>query len=416
MRLLCIGCNWQTPVALRERLALDAAGAAALAARLREDLGAEAVVLSTCNRTELYLGGDAALAEPALALLAAARGVPLAELYAHAYRHAGDVALRHLFRVASGLDSLVLGEGQILGQVKTAYETATAAGAAGPLLHPVFQRAFAAAKRVRTETPLAEGRLSIASAAVDFIREVFDDLRGKTVLVVGGGKMAELALVHLQELRPGRLLVVNRGAERAAELAAKFGGETRPFADLVGALADADVVVSGTGAEAAIMTDAAFAEVHRRRRGRHMAIVDIAVPRDFDPAIGVRDNVFLWNIDQLEHVRTRTLLRRQKAVLAAEKILDEETAGLHEALRAQRGGAALAELDRMLQEVADAELAWLWPQLNGIPDGDREKIKTFAHRLRNKFLHPPRAALREEAKRGDPSALLAALRKLFRLD
>ena len=420
MRLWCVGCNWQTPVGLRERLALDPAGVSALLASAKEKLGVEAAALSTCNRTELYLGGGELPPEdvPALGLtlLAEARGVPLAELEQHAYRHHGDAAARHWFVVASGLDSLILGEGQVLGQTKAAYDAATAAGAAGPLFHPLFQRAFAAAKRVRTETPLAEGRLSIASAAVDFIREVFDDLRGKTALMIGAGKMAELTLTHLQPLAPKRILVANRGADRAQALAAKFGGEFRPFETLADALVEADVVVSGTGAGAAIFDDAAFAEVHRRRRGRHMAIVDIAVPRDFDPAIGQRDNVFLWNIDHLEHVRTRTLQRRQKAVEHALRIVDEELAGFKEGLRAAAGGATLADVERRLQETIDAELAWLLPQLNGMPDADREKIKAFAHRLKNKFLHPPRAALRAEAKDGDPGALLAALRKLFHLE
>ncbi len=418
MKLWCVGCNWQTPVGLRERLALPGPAAAALVARLKQELPAEAVALSTCNRTELYLGAAGA-DDPAgrgLALLAEAAGVPLPELAAQAYRHEGDAAVRHLFCVASGLDSLILGEGQVLGQVKAAYEQAVAAGAAGPLLHPLFQRALACAKRVRTETPLAEGRLSIASAAVDFIREVFDDLRGKTALMIGAGKMADLVLTHLRELQPQRVLVANRGADRARELAAKFGGEFRPLEDLAAALAEADVVVSGTGADAAIIDDAAFAEVHRRRRGRHMAIVDIAVPRDFDPAIGQRENVFLWNIDHLEKVRTRTLQRRQKAEVQAQRIVEEEAAAHREGVRAAAGGAVLEEFDRRLQDAVDAELAWLLPQLNGMPEADRAKIKAFAHRLKNKFLHPPRAALREEAKAGDPAALRAALRKLFRLE
>jgi len=419
MRLACVGCNWKTPVALRERLAVDPAKLPGVLERAKALGGGwEAVLLSTCNRTELYAFAPADSPEEfgvhrLCEFLAEERGAPLEQLRPHLYFHEGAGAALHLFQVASGLDSLVIGEVQILGQTRDAYQAAIDAGTIGPTLHALFQRALAVAKRVQNETTLSKGKLSIASAAVEFILGVFEGLEDKTVLVIGAGKMADLTIRRLVERRPRRLLLINRTEERAAELAAKFGGEARPFDGLHQALVDADVVVSSTGADRPVVEAAFFAGVHRERRGRHLAIIDIAVPRDFDPAVGDFDNVFLWNIDHLERIRGKTLRQREKAFDQALTIVDEEVAAFEAALAVQQAGPVLARWDAQLTEIAERELDWLLTQLNGMSDGDREKIRQFAHRLKNKFLHPPRTALRNEVEAGGRRSLLEALRKLF---
>jgi glutamyl-tRNA reductase len=282
---------------------------------------------------------------------------------------------------------------------------------AGGLLHPLFQRAFAAAKRVQAETGLGKGRVSIASAAVDFIQGVFDDLRGKTALVIGAGKMAELTLRHLAGLKPARVLVCNRTPERAAALAAEHGGEVAPFAELHLALAQADVVVSSTGADRPIVTAAEFAATHRRRRGRHLAVIDLAVPRDFEEAIGEAENVFLWNIDHLERVRQQTLLARKGAVEHAQRIVAEEVAALRASLSRQDYAPAFAALDARLDAIADQELARLLPQLPPLTEDQQAKLKDAFRRTKNKFLHP----LRNAAAQSGDGTLLAALRRLFGL-
>jgi glutamyl-tRNA reductase len=421
VKLACVGCNWKTPVALRERLAVADANLSGMLERAKTlGQGWEFVLLSTCNRTELYAyappedAGDFGV-QRLCEFLAQERSVSLEELRPHLYFHEGAGVALHLFQVASGIDSLVIGEVQILGQARDAYQAAVKADVVGPTMHALFQRSLAVARRVQNETTLHKGRLSIASAAVEFILGVFDGLDDKTVLVLGAGKMADLTLRRLVDHRPGRLLVVNRTAERAVELAAKFSGERRPFEGLQQALVDADVVVSSTGADRPIVDRRFFEPVHHARRGRHLAVIDIAVPRDFDPAVGEFDNVFLWNIDHLERVRAKTLRQREKAFDHALKIVDEEVAAFEASLAVQQAGPLLARWDAQLTDVAERELQWLLPQLNGIPDADREKIRQFAHRLKNKFLHAPRSALRKETEAGDHRSLLEALRKLFGL-
>ncbi|MGL5094382.1 MAG: glutamyl-tRNA reductase, partial [Planctomycetia bacterium] len=341
MSLLCIGFNWKTPVALRERLTIEGDKLFTALDRLRAVHPAdEFAILSTCNRTEVYAASQRAEGTVAAGVLpppdtddlcrflADFHGLPLTDFYEHLYFHADASVAEHLFQVASGLDSLVLGEAQILGQAKQAYQCAVDHGTAGPVLHTLFQRAFAAAKRVQTETTLSRGKLSIASAAVEYVRGVYDRFDDKTVLVLGAGKMAELTLRHLAELKPGRLMVCNRSLPRAEALAARFaagGGPTVSVHDLTklhDVLCQADIVVSSTGAEETLVGVDAFRKIMEARRQRWIAIVDIAVPRDFAKEIGNLENVWLWNIDDLEKVRHRTLRAREKDLDQALKIID----------------------------------------------------------------------------------------------
>jgi glutamyl-tRNA reductase len=421
MRLICVGCNWKTPVALRERLAIEPTRLPDALDRLRKSgPGLECAILSTCNRTEIYLGssidsGSRHGLEELGSFLADLQAVPFEAFREHLYLCEDEQAAQHLFCVAAGLDSLILGEVQILGQTKEAYHTASAAGAVGPVLHPLFQKAFNVAKRVQTDTTLSKGRLSIASAAVEYVKGVFEDFRTKTVLIVGAGKMAELTLTHLREHRLGRLLLCNRSRERADALALKFGGEVRPFESLHEALVEADVVISSTGAEEAIVRADEFHAIAQARRGRHMAIIDIAVPRDFDPAIEKFENVFLWNIDHLERVRHQTWRTRERAFDQAMRLVEQELAAFQTSVALQQTGPVLSKLDVEMQRVMEEELSWLFPQLNGMADVDRAKIRQFASRIKNKIQHPIRAAIRKEAEGGGHQSLVEAVRKLFGL-
>lgn len=417
MNVVCVGVNWRTPISVRERLAFDASAREAGLRRLvAEQLGSEFAILSTCNRTEIYGAGEgpAMSTDHLVRFLSDARDVSIDQFFPHLYQFEGRTAAEHLFQVAGGLDSLVLGEVQILAQVKDAYQAAVGAGSAGVVMHAVFQKAFNVAKRIQSETSLSKGRLSIASAAVDYIKGVFETFRDKTILIIGAGKMAELTAKHLQELEPARILVTNRNAERAQDLAARFGGQDWPFAQLKGALVEADIVISGTAAEEPIVYTADFAEVMKARRQRLIAIIDIALPRDFDVGISELENVLLWNIDDLEKVRQQTIRSRRSELQAAEAIVKEELERFSEVVASMKSGPIISQLDREYQRIIDDELAWLLPQLNGMSEQQQEKIKHFAHRLKNKLLHPPKMAIREHAQQGN-HGLLDFVQRLFGL-
>lgn len=416
MRLLCVGLNWKTPIQLRERLSFDSSTCADALAEWRGRYdGRELVLLSTCNRTELYAAAneDELDIDDLAEFLADKQKLNLTEFIDHLYFHEDAGTALHLFRVASGLDSLILGEGQILGQVREAYQTATQGGTVGVVLHALFQKALAVAKRVQTETELSKGKLSIASAAVDHVRGVFETFSDKTVLVIGAGKMAELTLTHLVELAPGRLLILNRNAEKAADLAKRFGGQARPWSDLKSALVEADIVISSTGAEEPIAKAKDFPAIMKARKHRLMAIVDIAVPRDFEVEIGQIDNVLLSNIDDLEKIRERTLRSRRKELDGALKIVDAETVEFQRLLAVKQSGPVISQLEREYQRIMEQELEWLLPQLNGLSIEQRDKIRHFAHRLKNKFLHQPKIALREHGPGETQYGLVEAFRKLF---
>lgn len=422
MKILCAGMNWKTPVRIRERLSLDEAASQRALDQLRTDYpNGEFAVISTCNRTELYAVANNE-EETHLGLerlcdfLADFHHIPLPEFYDHLFFHEDTGVAVHLFSVASGLDSLILGEAQIAGQVKHAYQRSIDCQCVGPTLHTLFQRALSASKRVQSETTLCQGRLSIASAAVDYVRGVFESFQDKTVLVIGAGKMAELTLTHLAPLSPRRILLCNRSMERAKDLATRFAGEVIPFDSLNAALVESDIVISSTGAEEPIVRARDFHGVMSARRNRLMAVIDIAVPRDFETAIGKLDNVLLWNIDDLEKVRYQTLRSRERELDKALRIVDEEIEAFQAVLAHQQSGPLIGRLEEEYQRIMDQELNRLMGQLNGIPDDQREKIRLFAQRLKNKFLHPPKAALRAEARTSGTSyGLLDAMRKLFGL-
>src|SRR5262249_39663422 len=382
--------------------------------------GCEVVVLSTCNRVELYLARADEHAVPDADLvsefLAEGHKLPLAEVRGSLYQQTGPDAVLHLFRVAASLDSMVVGEGQIAGQVKRAYETAHERALAGPVLHALFQRAHAVAKRVRTETGIARGHVSVSSVAVDYVREVFEHFGDKTILVIGAGKMGELTLKHLRQLAPQRILVTNRSPEKAAEVARGCGGQPVPWEQLDDALASADIILSTTGAPEPIVTRRRWDDVLAKRSGGTAVILDIAVPRDFDPRIHDGDRTCLFNIDDLKRIREQTLRDRLKHVEPAEAIVEQEKNRFVAEWSRRSNGPVIARLTEDLEAKRRAIVQQLLGRLNGrVTDADKAYIEGAFRLLQNQFLHGPITALTEAAYEGGGHHLLEALRKLFRL-
>jgi glutamyl-tRNA reductase len=421
MNLLALGCSYRTtPVQVRERLAFNDEQRARALDLLATRLGHEAVILSTCNRVEVYLAPlpGTPCSEPVADFLATFHGLEPDEVRPHLYAHPNDRAVRHLFRVAASLDSMIVGEGQIAGQVKKAYDFALQQGATGPLLNALFPHARRVAKRVRTETGISQGHVSVSSAAVEYVQEVFDHFGDKTILVIGAGKMGELTLRHLKALRPQRILVTNRSPEKALTVAQGCGGEVVPWEKLDDVLARADIVLSTTGAPEPIVTRERYARIAARRKRGRVVILDIAVPRDFDPRIHDGDTTCLFNIDDLQSIREATLAQRRQHVLPAEHIVEQETQRFLKDWARRRNGPVIERLTREMEQKRQEIVKNLLGRLNGkLTDADRQYIEGAFRRLQSQFLHGPISALAEEthAEGSGGHTLLEALRKLFGL-
>ena len=418
--LFAVGISWRTaPVAIREKLAVADDELAAVLAALRGAPGvAEAMLVSTCNRVEIYgaatVGGGEAAVTAIRRILPENRGVAAAEIAPVLFGHAGGAAVRHVFRVAAALDSLVVGEAQILGQLKAAYQVATDAGATGPILRRCLERAFGVAKRVRSETAIARGAANVSSVAVELAERVFGELRGKHVLVVGAGKMSTLAARHLRRAGVETLVVTNRSPERAAALARELGAVARPWADLEQLLATADVVISSTGAREPILTVPLFKRVTKARRWRPIMIIDIAVPRDADPQIGQLDGVYAFDIDDLEKVVSANLGQRQQAAASAERIVEAEVAPFESWIAAQEVVPTILALRRHFTAIAEHEVGKLLALLakKELPTAERDRaVRRAMELVIARLLHHPQMAL----KSGDAHELARAAERLFPL-
>jgi glutamyl-tRNA reductase len=422
MNLLAVGCNFEkTPVEVRERLAFHEKMIPRALDDLTSRYGCEAVILSTCNRVEVYLGRpapDAPLdADLVAEFLTEFHHFPVEQLRPLLYRHQDAEAVHHLFRVAASLDSLIVGEGQIAKQVHRAYEIAQECSSSGPLLHVLFQHANAVAGRVRTETGIGRGRVSVSSVAVDYVRQVFDRFDDKTILVIGAGKMGELTLRHLQQLQPRRILVTNRSLEKAETAARECQGEVIPWDRLDDALVRADIILSTTAAAEPVVSQQRFDLIREQRSGRPLVILDIAVPRDFDPRIHDGEQTFLFNIDDLKRIREQTLQDRRKHVAPAEVIVEEETRRFLSDWARRRNGPLIARLTEDLEAKRRAVLQGLLDYFDGrLTSEDRDFLEGAFRKLQNQFLHGPISALTEEAHQGGSHTLREALRKLFRLE
>ena len=411
------------PAAVREALAFDGPKAAeGLEALVRTFPGSEFVVLSTCNRVEIYSAGNSDDVPEPKALsnfLADFHAQSLDHFASHLVSHHDEGAVGHLFRVAASLESLVLGEGQIQGQVRDAFLAARERKAIGPILHRVFEHAIKVGKKVREDTGMDQGKLSIASVAVDVARGVFDTFADKTVLVIGAGKMGDLTLQHLKTLNPGRILVTNRSPDRAEAAAARWGGKAVPFDRLFQGLIEADVVVSTTAADEPIVSYEQYARVQRARRNRLSLILDIAIPRDFAEDVGKLDQVLLYNVDDLRSQAEQNRKRRQRGIDPALVIIERETAECYQSLRAQRyAGAVLRQLGESTDAIRQRELDTLFAAHPELSQELRDEIAHAFGRFQNKVLHPSRSALRTAA--AEPvhehhHTLLNAVRHLFGL-
>ena len=418
MNIQVTGLNHRTaPVAVREALAFAAArlpeALAALAAT--EGVG-EAVILSTCNRVEVYTSSvEAPPPDLAARFLSSFHGVWPETFQAHLFRHEGREAARHLFRVACGLDSMVVGEAQVTGQVRAAYEAAAAAGTAGRALHRLFQQALAAAKRVRTDTGIGAGRASVGSVAVELAQRIFESLGGKTVLVIGAGEMGASVVAALRAAGAEATLVANRTYARAVELAATWGGRAVPFDALADHLAAADIVISSTDAPHYVLTRARVEQAVAKRRGRSLFLVDIAVPRDVEPAVAGVEGCYLYNIDDLQAVVNDTLAQRQQEVGRCEAIVEEECGHYLAWVERLAVAPTIAELAAQLHELKRAELEALLQRVPDLSPEARAEVERMADRLVNKILHQPIRALRDAPSDERPEGLLGAALRLFGL-
>jgi glutamyl-tRNA reductase len=417
--IIIIGLNHRTaPVDIRERLAFPAETIGhALRGLLEKESLKEGVILSTCNRVEIC-----ALAQQNFRgvsqikdFMASFHGIPLAELDGYLYHYQGDEAVHHLFRVASSLDSMVLGEPQILGQVKDAYGYAGEFRSIGTILDKFFAKAFSVAKRVRTETKVASSAVSVSYAAVELARKIFGDLTGKTVMLIGAGEMCELAARHLISAGVKGILVTNRTFERAVKLAEEFHGTPIRFDELPVHLKRADIVLSSTGAPHFIIRRQDVEEVIRIRKNRPMFFIDMAVPRDIDPDANQIDNVYVYDIDDLNNVIETNLEERQKEALKAEEIVAEEVRSFRRWLDAQQVTPTIITLRRKYEEVKNVEVTKAVSVLGGEDPKTRKVVESLASSLLNKILHAPIAALKKDADGRSQMELVATVREIFDL-
>jgi glutamyl-tRNA reductase len=410
--LVLVGISHRVaPVEVRELLALTLERSGEMARELAGE--GEAVCLSTCNRTELYVSApdpDEAAAR-ATDLLVATSGLPAQALHGVLYRLRDEAAALHLFRVAGGLDSMVPGEGEILGQVRAAYE----AGAAGPFLDRLFRQAIHAGKKVRSETAIGENPASVSSAAAALVEQVFGDLGACRILLVGAGKTGELAARNLAS-RGGRIdLVANRSPEKAAELAARFGGEPIALDRLVEELAGVDVVVSSTSASGFVLRREDVESVLPARRGRPLFLIDIAVPRDLDPAIHELDGCYLYDIDDLQSVVVESLAGRRQEAGRAEAIVAAEAERFREWQASLDVVPAIASLRARAEAIRAAELERARARLGRLTEAERAAVESITAQIVNKLLHLPTVRMKEAAAGADGAVYAETVRHLFGL-
>ena len=407
-QIVLIGVNHKTaPIELRERIAIlrDELPEATRALAAQPGVS-ECMIVSTCNRVEML----AAVESPETDIknfLYSQFGLEKSELGPHIYEHRDQEAVRHLFRVAASLDSMVVGEPQILGQVKEAFATARAAGTVSGQLEHLLQSAFAAAKRVRTETSIGSNSVSIASVAVELARKIFGSLHGRTVFLVGAGKMSELAARHLLQQGAGAILVTNRTLERARQLAEPFNGRVIPFETLYETATEADIVISSTGAPHPIFRREHGQQFMHRRRNRPMFFIDIAVPRDVDPAMNKVEGIFVYDIDDLQQVAASHIAERQSQAGDAEALVEAEVERFHQRRRAVNVAPAIVSLQRQAEEIRINELKRMHAKLGTFSAEQLAAIEALTRGLVNKFLHPPMQALKQAARENDSTRVEA---------
>ncbi len=413
MSLFALGVNHKTaPIKIREKLAFDPDKMdLALQGLVSAPDIQEAAILSTCNRTEVYFGANDENVENAILWLSDYHKLKEQELRPYLYSYPDSEAVRHMLRVASGLDSMILGEPQILGQLKDAYATATHAGTVGKLLGRLFQHTFSVAKQIRTDTAIGSSPVSIAFAAVNLAKQIFGNLNESTVLLIGAGETIELAARHLAETGIKKMIVANRTVERAKILADQFNGEAIPLALLPEYLADADIVISSTASQLPILGKGAVERAIKKRKHRPMFMVDIAVPRDIEPEVGDLRDIYLYGVDDMQEVIQENLKSRQEAAGQAEEIIDTQTAHFMGWLQSLGATSTIRTYRDKAKNIQNAELEKAKRKLSNGEDPNKV-IQELAHALTNKLIHTPSARMLQAGYDGELDLLQSAIELL----
>jgi glutamyl-tRNA reductase len=417
--LVLLGMNHRSaPLPVRERAGFTEQELAEVLPRLASGRPfREAMVVSTCNRVEVLVRSD----EPsgaAMALkefLAEEKGFAVADLDKYGYTYQGVDAVRHLFQVASGLDSMVLGEPQILGQVKRAYSLARTAGTTGSIVEHLMQHCLSAAKKVRTETGISRHAVSVSFAAVTLARQIFGELSGRSVLLLGAGKMTELAARHLVANGAAHIVVANRTYTRALKLAETFSGSAVNWDEVFVAMQKADIVVTGTAAAQPVVSKADVQQVLAGRRGRPLFLIDIAVPRDVEPAVNTLDGVYLYDIDDLQQVVDANLEERKRAAEAARRQVDDEVASFERWLQSLEITPTIVSLRQNYQEVGEKEIERYRRRLAGLSEEHQHVVEELTRAVVNKLLHAPLRHLKEAASAGQAATVAKTYRDIFSL-
>lgn len=421
MNLQVIGCSHhQSNVAVREQLAFTEHQILPFLQLFRKRFPqSEAVLLSTCNRTEFYAAAQKPDLIPSqqemIEFLATERGLSISDIDSDVFAHSDRDAVEHLFSVAASLDSMVVGETQILSQVKRAYQLAVESNKTIPLTHQVFQSAIRVARRVSNETDIHSNRVSVPSIAICVLaKQIFERLDNKKILIVGAGEMAEETLNYVRSEGGKDIWITNRTQARAEELAAKFKGQVSSWENLQEELATADLIVSTTGATEPVITGAMFDEVEKTRKQKPVFILDLAIPRDIEAEIGDRLNVYLYTLDDLQKECEKNRNSRQSQYPKAIKIIDQETDSFFAEVRRRSSGSTIVQLRQQADQAKVAELTRLMNRLDGLSDSHRAEIEQSFNRLVNKILHPPLKSLQDDSV-NESSSLLDAMKKLFQL-
>lgn len=419
MSVLLLGLSHKTaPVEVRERFAVgDSAASERLAALASRPGISEALILSTCNRVELLVqpetGSDPT--EEILSFLGSEHSGFADEVKPYLYRYVDQNAIRHIFRVASSLDSMVLGEPQILGQIKDAYASAKKAGTIRGELDFVLNHAFRVARRVRNETGIGKMAVSVSFVAVELARKIFGDLSGRSILIIGAGKMSELAAKHLRRSGGGKVYVTNRTHQRGVELAKVFDGQAVEFSSLLEWLTRVDIVITSTGAQNFILTKQTAEGVIAARRQRPIFFVDIAVPRDIDPAINSIDNMFVYDIDDLQHVADANLEQRQREAERAESIVEEELANLMHRLKTHQVAPTIVSLQDELERMRSAEIQRFRSQLGHLTPRQEQAVEALTRSMVNKIAHSPISQMKRLASHPDGLHFVEFVKRAFNL-
>lgn len=401
MGVILVGINHKTaPVEIREQLAFSREGLATALLLFRNQFPkCEAAIVSTCNRVEILVASEADRpnVNDVVSFLAQSRDLPVNQFRNHLYEFTGEQAVRHLFRVASGLDSMVMGESQIVSQLKQAYATASEQGTTGRVLNRLFHQAFEVSKRIRTETKIGEGKVSIPSVAVDVARQIFADYADKHVLVVGAGEMAQLVCQYLRDADAKNFVVMSRSLTNAKTLAEACNGQAVPFDQLDAQLSGADIVITATACPKPFVTAERIRAAQHHRRGRLLFFIDLAVPRNVEPDVGAIEQVYVYDVDALGKIAAENQQQRMNQLEQCERILDEEIGEFETWHNDLRLNPLISQMYKDAREVRDAELDRLFNRLDDLTDEQRRLIEQSVDRLIGKFMHPCVATVRRNS-------------------